>query len=173
MFKIKAKVDIGKVFIDEKTLNESIVKTLDKLGNDMIGDYNKTTETWKVRPKFFKETEKAKEVWMLHVYYTNQIYAHVDLGTGQAAGNRGDWYPIVAVNADALRYQINFTPRTTPKKLGSRTGGKFGPWRIVKSVEHPGITPREFTQTIADKYIPQVRERILEGLNVDTSKSSK
>jgi len=173
VFKIKAKVDIGKVFVDAGTLQESIVKSLSKLGDDMVEDYNKTTETWKVRPKFFKDVETLRNIWILHVFYNDQIYAYVDLGTGQAAGNRGDWYPIIAVNAEMLAYQMGFIPKTTPRKLGSRAGGKFGPWRVVKGVNHPGIAPREFTQTIANKYIPQVRERILEGLNVDTSKSSK
>ena len=60
-------------------------------------------------------------------------------------------YPIVPVNARALRFQSSYKAKTVMgSALGSLPGGKSGPYVYRKYVEHKGFEPREIMEKVAD-----------------------
>lgn len=63
---------------------------------------------------------------------------------------------IDAVNSPVLRFQKFYEPRTRPGNRYGGPGRKYGPWQNVKSVQHPGIKPRDFEQHIADDEAPSI-----------------
>lgn len=57
-------------------------------------------------------------------------------------------HPISAKKAPTLRFRTGYVPRTNPKLATSGKSSRFGPWVTPKSVNHPGIKPRDFIGTI-------------------------
>ena len=170
--KVKTTFKIGKIFFDTKFVDKQIKEALAESGEQMQQDYQATTASWERQPDFYKTVEKVGRVWRLRVGTENEIYLYVDLGTGAAAGNRPDWYPIaVTPGKNTLAYQADFEPKTTPGVLSSSGGGKSGDWVFRKEVHHPGVRPRRFTETIAEIRIPELYENLVERLG-DVSRSA-
>lgn len=145
---------------DNPKLRRSLEDELLLTVEGMLRDYAATTETWETPVEFDFEVDTTGEEFTAIVGTDNQIYEWVNNGTGSAAGNRADWYPILPRNAKALAYQSQFTPKTQPGVLKARDGGKRGPVDVFRSVSyHPGIEPRGFDETITAKWQPLFARR--------------
>lgn len=139
-----------------RDLEDALLVTVES----MLRDYAATTATWETPVEFDFEVAVDGDSFEAIVGTDNEIYEWVNNGTGQAAGNRGDWYPIRPVNAEAIAYQSRFSPKTQPGVLRSQGGGKRGPVDVIRpEVFHPGIEPRNFDETITKKWQPLFEKR--------------
>lgn len=119
-----------------------LLNALRKEGTAILKEYHRTTQTWRHKPKFERKQIGLRGGYATVIISTDdEIYGYVDLGT------RGP-YPIAAKNKPLLKYRGVFRPKTIPGVIGSRAGGKTGPWVSKKQVVHPGIRARGFSRII-------------------------
>lgn len=138
--------------LDTKALRRVLEDHLLDMVEGMLTDYEATVATWETPVEFEFEVASTENELTAVVGTNNQIYEWVNEGTGQAAGHRGDWYPIPSAPT-GVAYQGQFSPKTRPGMLSSRGGGKTGPVNIIRAqVTHPGIEPRQFDETITEKW---------------------
>ena len=116
-------------------------KHLKKVLNHIEREYKKTTATWNHKPKFAKVAHVGLLKAEGRVFTTNLQFIRVDVGT---PGKN-----IFPIKGPLLHYQGDFTPKTKPRSISSRQGGKSGAWVHTSMAPWPGITAREFTPTIA------------------------
>lgn len=133
-----------------------------KLADEMIRRLEKDIEDWSHQPTFLKHVEAGRQRWLLSIRYdadspAGKIYTYVDRGTGAAAG--GETYPIVPKHADVLKFTVPDIPKTTVPISGIGVPGVVISSGITeqetvftKRVEHPGITPRNFTKSLREWY---------------------
>lgn len=123
-------------------------------------DFEKTTATWKNKPKFKTEVrvgraaggDLAKKVIgtatgvSLEVSTDDPIYGFVDEGTKP--------HPIVAKKAARLFYRKGSKPKTLPRVIGSGAGAPGTTVGRPQAVQHPGTKAREFSVVIQKKWQP-------------------
>jgi hypothetical protein len=51
-----------------------------------------------------------------------------------------------------LAFQVGYKAKTSPGVIGSKAGGKHGPYARKKQVHHPGFEARHFDKAIAEKW---------------------
>lgn len=99
--------------------------------------YEKTTATWRHKPKFVGEVKFGRDV-MVRVTTTDQVWNWLNRGTRKN-------YPITPKRAPLLKFRTGYKAKTRPRRFSSTTGGAKGPWRSAKKVIHPGIEARDWT----------------------------
>lgn len=152
MLKIKARLPVPqkKSAVFEKMLTD----VGGKLAGRVQETYKELTGNWKQdgerpidTPVVFKEKLTRKTGGLLVEVKTNSLkYRYVDLGT-----ESHDITPRPDNPTGLLKFPQEFRPRTQPKVLKMRQGGKNwgGPWMTMTHVVHPGIKePRNFEETI-------------------------
>jgi hypothetical protein len=118
--------------------------TMRSIAEDAKSDFEKTTETWKNKPRF----DVVKQTRSYNVTTQDAVYAYVDKGTKP--------HRIRPVNANVLAFQGGYQAKTTPRVIASRSGGPSGPVVFSVGVMHPGTEARQFTKTILDKWQKKV-----------------
>jgi len=136
-------VKIGGKLFNPTQVRRIINNTLKARAKDFTIDYKVTTQTWKTKPKFV--TKKISD-FEYTVTTDSLIYLFVSGGTRP--------HIIRAKNAPALAFNVNFTPKTRVKVIGSGKGASSPPVARPKEVKHPGTEAREFTETIIEKWEP-------------------
>ena len=119
--------------------------------DEMYEDFALTTWSWNHVVTFTVTTRTSglkTGQGMARVTTRDRIWALLN------AGARGHY--ISRRRAPALRFQANFRPKTSVRFIGSRPGGKYGPWRTAQRVPHPGHESRLFVETIARKNQPRL-----------------
>lgn len=132
------------------------------LGDVAIKRLQLDIASWEDEPDFRAIVQVGTKQWRLRIAYDTtemmgKIYKWVDEGTGERAG--GEAYEIFPKNADSLHFELPFEPKT----VGSPLGGLDIPGIVlapglgepvedvfVKSVLHPGIEPRHFTESLRE-----------------------
>lgn len=141
----------------ESAIRSEVAKTVDFIK----GDFEATTATWNTRVLFQRTYANTPDEISGGVHTTNRVYCWVSLGTKKD-------YPIVPRRAKLLRYQEQFTPKTTKGVVGSQSGGKFGNYTERLSVIHPGIDARGFGPAIRDHrkkfFVNSIRSAMSEGV---------
>lgn len=155
------------------TLTRALEDALLDTAIEMQGDYEDITDAWETPIEFDVDLEIGDDYEVM-VYSLDPVFNWVNEGTGQAAGNRSDWYPIEAVNAPEIVYQPEFEAKTRPGSLKSNaSGGKSGPYKKFGDVVyHPGITPRNFDLQMERKYGPLLARR-LDRILMDYARSAR
>jgi len=101
------------------------------------------------------------------VFTDNEIYGYVNDGTRP--------HPIFPKKAKALAFQWggkgSYTPKTTPRVIGSRAGGPSGPTVYRPYVQHPGTKGRHFDEEIEKLMQPRFK-RAMEKAMSDARKKS-
>lgn len=135
-----------------RALPRAITDTFVEYGSERQRYFTQVVANWEGKPRFIVQVNRDGNVINLRVVavgrHANKWY-WVDRGTGQAAGNREDRYPIRPHGDYPLRFQVGYSPYTeAPARHNAGDGSRFGDWVSTYLVEHPGIEPREFTQKI-------------------------
>jgi len=134
---------------DTTIFAKSMKKTLKSLAKQALADFELTTENWEEQVEFTIDgpTKRGKD-WVVSVGTDNVIWGWVDQGTEE--------HEIVARRSkDGL---LHFQPTSalvgTRTRPGSLYSGQIrrGAWVTARSVIHPGITARDFTGIIRDKF---------------------
>ena len=118
----------------------------------------KTIETWGNKPVFNKSVTASVNAIIGQVWTDDNVYHILDGGAKP--------HTFGPKNAPFLRFQSGFAAKTKPKFIGSQSGGKnpSSPWVHALSVDHPGLTAREFAKTIAEDTQPKIADKFREEL---------
>lgn len=132
----------GKI-IDTAAIRRKIGKALSDAAIQARNEYKKTVTTWEQSPEF---TITRSGEFARIVGTENEIYGYVDHGTRP--------HIIRPTTATNLAFQVGYTPKTSPRVIGSQAGGNFGPVAFSVKIQHPGTDAREFSKTIANTIQP-------------------
>lgn len=138
---IAAKFTAGKTLIDASKLKTAVNSALDKVAKGTQSDYKETYRTWtRVRPDARITTPSDGQRL---VSVADKIYRYVDWGTRP--------HMIRPKRAKFLFFSRSFRAKTTPNVIGSSAGSRGQRDTFAKSVKHPGIRARRFTEAIYSK----------------------
>lgn len=128
-----------------------------KAGNDIRKDFEKTTATWSRKVAFevqYKVRPNGPEVF---VFTNNRIYGYVNDGT--------EPHLIFPVRARALAFPGGpYKAKTTPRVIGSTSGGSSGATVFRAYVQHPGTEARNFDEEIGKLWESKFKRRIEEAM---------
>ena len=123
-----------------------MLNAMRKSGTVIKGDFEKTTATWKRKPKFEVDISLTGPGPIVLVDTNDEIYNYVNSGTKP--------HPIFAgiytgkSNKKALAFPSRFTAKTKPGYIGSMRGSSGGKTVVVPYVNHPGTKARSFDKVI-------------------------
>lgn len=120
--------------------------------------FRRNWQTWDEKPTI--RIIKIKEGYALVI--DSVIWGFVNFGTkphtiaprGYGNGGTDPYTGKKVKGSDYLRYQPDFTPKTSPNRIGAKEGGKRGAyWQFEdgQSVQHTGVEPRLFHEKILEK----------------------
>lgn len=75
--------------------------------------------------------------------------------------NEGTKGPYPIVGRPKLAFQTGYRRKTPFHGVGATSGGKFGPYIVVRKVEHPGIAPRGITDNIVNLLQDELSKRVV------------
>lgn len=136
------------------------------LGDEMIQTLKRDIAAWLEQPEFFKTVNVGMQRWFLAINWDRktkigEIYGWVDEGTGSRGG--GEAYDIFPLGDYPLRFTVPHFPKTVSTAFGPGIVMESGSMAEVTDVvtgavlDHPGIEPREFTQSLRDYYESRTR----------------
>lgn len=137
MFQVKAIATQPNLLSPQEFLT-ALNAGLDEAALEVKAEFEKTTETWVHKPEFTITTEQPLQ---RTIQTTDQIYTWLDQGTRP--------HIIEPATKLALRFTIPFAPKTQKNVIGSYGGNRGDTVVFSKSVRNPGISPREFAETIS------------------------
>jgi hypothetical protein len=120
-----------------------LLNALRKEGRVQLKDFEKTVATWDHGVEFEMLISLSGGGPQLLVGTDDAIYGYVNEGTKP--------HIIRPVNAPRLAFQGQYTPKTVPGVIGSKSGGSSGDMVYANSVQHPGTQARDFDEIIQKK----------------------
>ncbi len=115
---------------------------------------------WDEKPRFITKVVVSKKKWLMRISVDRRtkigkIYMWVDEGTGLWGPKKAE-YPILPVHAKALAFPVPYFPKTKrgttvrpTSPVVDYTGVNLEQHDVVVGgVMHPGITPRNFTDSL-------------------------
>lgn len=155
MFKVKVIIP-KELALDPKRMSRAIDNALDGAALAAKVDLQVPTQTWSSKNKatFIIVKQPGKRI----VHTSDKPYIFVDQGTKP--------HVIRAKNAKTLAFQAHYSPKTSPRWIGSRAGGPSGPMVYTPEVHHPGTEPRLLSQTVAEKWqkeLPIILQRSVDS----------
>lgn len=125
----------------------------------IVGEYGKTTATWKTQVQFdYSLSTKSGDLTV--VVAPNgpgaEVYGYVDDGT-----EPHDIYP---VRAKRLRFLSGYKAKTRPNVIGSTSGGSYGEEVFRMHVRHPGTEARNFSKIIEKRRRAPFRKAMLAAI---------
>jgi hypothetical protein len=145
-----------------KIIRDEVRAAYHTLANAIIATLLRDIQSWSEQPEFKKYVAVGKQRWWISIKYDQttkigMIYYWVDKGTGERGG--GEPYDIFPVEADQLTFTVPHIPKTVPTEFGI-------PGIVLQDfvsdsntvhtnavLDHPGIFPRNFTQSLQDYYM--------------------
>lgn len=126
---------------------------INKIGKEIEQEFNKTTNYWKHKPSFAKETNISNDKIEVLVGTDDEIYRYVNDGAKD--------HIIVPVKAPFLVFQTGkYHASTTPGSLISKQHGRGGKYHRHSIVHHPGIKARKFDEQIKKRWEKKFNTRI-------------
>lgn len=151
----------------DRTLKRRMLGAVETLIYDAQSYHSNVTSQWKNKPDWrvmFLHDETVIIGRLVSADSRSKIWRYVDEGTGTHGPRRRPYF-IFPRYAPMLRFQTGYSARTQPiARFNVGTGKKFGPFVSKPFVLHPGIKPREFTKTYADKVRPQFRVMVIQTI---------
>jgi hypothetical protein len=160
-------------FRTEKDIIGAVLNQLRKSGTPLKRDLARPTETWDHKPKFKTDIHWStiSETVRTVVYTENVNYIRIDRGTKP--------HIIGPKNTPTLTLKFTpSTPKTRPGTLESRPSVPLTDKSVFVrgTVQHPGITPRRFTEVVREnweKTFPvDMQKALIHGIKLAISKGS-
>ena len=124
---------LPKTKIDDRRMLDAVKLSGRRINKITKSEFEKTTKTWKRKPKFTETITETKNKSLATVETDNKIYFFINFGT----------------DFIYVRFTPDFQTKTVPGWLGSRPGH---PKAIFDGRPHPGIVPREWDTVIVAKH---------------------
>lgn len=159
---VKAK-QIKPARLKEKEMRLELLNELRKVAKDIRKDFEKTTSTWKHKPKFEEVISLAGGGPSVLVGTDDEIYRYVNEGTKK--------HIIKPKKAKILRFPGTYSAKTRPGVIGSSAGGPSGDDVFAHAVMHPGTKARNFEKAISDKWDKTYKRRMEEAMKRAVEKS--
>lgn len=139
-------------------LRLELLNEMRKVATEVKKDYEKTTKTWKHKPKFEMDVSLKPPGPTLIVETDDEIYRYVDKGTKPHL----IWAGIYTgkSNKKVLAFPSKFSPKTKVGVIGSTAGSSGGDMVRRPYVEHPGNKPRGFEEAIEKIWKPKYKRRM-------------
>ncbi len=138
-------------------------------GQELKTADDKVVRDWSHKVAFRAQYSKSAALRTVKIVPQGQhknLWYYVDLGTKP--------HIIRAKNKPFLAFQTGYSARTAPvAKFNQGTGQKFGAWRRVKSVNHPGTKARKFTETFLKELSPSFPDRIQAAVKRGLNKANR
>lgn len=130
-------------------------KEMQKVGEDILKDYQSTVETWKKKPNFDFKSSSVGRIPSLEVSVLTDdpIYGYVDKGTKR--------HIITPINAKRLFFSVGGTAKTQPNIIGSSSGSKGNTPVVALVVNHRGTKARNFSVKIEKKWRGEFGKRMV------------
>jgi hypothetical protein len=146
-------------------VRRNLLSALEKEGNIVKREYEKTVATWNDPPKFevltaIDNPPGAASVLVGPTGTQEQVnkFVWTDQGTRP--------HVISAKNAPALVFQRGYSPKTQPNKIASFPAGRFGEFVRKQSVNHPGTEPRNFTKIIVNRRRKPFQQAMIQAAKI-------
>jgi len=135
----------------------AIVATLDTVSDGIKTDFDTTVGTWQHKASFriAKRGEFVREITT-----GDAIYSMLNEGTRE--------HLIFPRNSKVLRFTTPFRAKTIPRSISSGPGSKGSTVVWSHGVVHPGTAPREWDQTIAEKWQAMVARLFQQAIDEAT-----
>lgn len=106
-------------------------------------EFEKTTATWEHKVDFREHVHLAPSysVMSVQIETDDEIYGYVSNGT-----KPHEIRP--KKKGGVLAFQSGYKAKTSPRQIGSGSGGSFGDTIFRASVQHPGTEARRFPEVI-------------------------
>lgn len=131
--------------LNDKEIKREIRNAVFRVGRQVKRDFERTVETWEHKPKFSLTTSVRQDSEPGFLVGTDdEIYNWVNNGTPEHIYGPS--------TASQLYFQPDYTSKTEPDEIMSRSGGKSGAFVSAQIVINPGISPRNFDKILAAKY---------------------
>lgn len=140
MFTAKAIIPSKELF-NEPAFVKAITDALDTGALWVQSEFYETTQTWQRQVDFqiTQDTEFTRDIWT-----SDEVYGWVNNGTAA--------HQIDPKTGLFLKFTVPFAPKSQKNVIGSYQGNRGDVIRYQRSVQHPGIEPREFDETIAREW---------------------
>ena len=147
-----------------------MLNAIRKTGTVVKKDFQKTTATWKHKPKFEVLISLKGPGPELLVGTDDEIYKWVSRGT---EGPYEIWAGFYTGKSDkkALAFKSRFTAKTAPNVIGSFPGSSSGSTVVRPYVVHPGIDPRGFEEAIQEDRQPWYKRQMEMAMSEAAKKS--
>jgi len=130
---------------DLKAFEAAYPKTLNKTADAVKKDFESVTATWRNKPSFRGKRATARRA-VATMWGNKNTWVWANEGTRP--------HIIKPKAGKMLRFQSGYKRKTTPGKLGSSSGGKFGSVVFSKGVRHPGTKAGRYNLVSAVKQEP-------------------
>lgn len=139
----------------DKVLRAELFSAASQTAEILRAELQDAVSDWKHKPKFTAIVTLKPGLIQGTVGAKGQeatIFGYVDRGTKP--------HIIRPKVAKALKFQLNYSPRTQPiARAKTGTGRASGPTVFAKEVHHPGNKPRKFAETFSDILAIEFRRR--------------
>lgn len=136
----------------KRVVEEVLQEVRDAYVNMARGDISYLEEPisdWDTKPEFKATIKVTRRRWFYYIHVDRRTtagkrYTWADEGTGSRGGN-SDYYIFPKQEGGLLHFEIPSTPKTAPSgPINQLPAGAY----YLKSVKHPGIWPRKWTETM-------------------------
>lgn len=152
--------------LNRDALRLKLLSAMHESEREILKDFQKTTRTWKRKPKFETQVGTKGGPTVL-VGTDNPIYKYVDEGTKPHKIPRRPGKPLFFQWGGKGSYHA----KTRPRVIDSSAGFPTGPFRVFKSVNHPGTKARNFADEIQKRRQPWFKKRMEQAMR-DAAKAS-
>jgi hypothetical protein len=154
----------------EDAMRLTLLNAMRAFGTEMKKEFEKTTRTWKHKPKF--EIIRALSANLgkveVAVMTDDEIYGYVNNGTKE--------HIIEPKKPGGKLFFIwggpgSYTPKTTPGVIGSQSGSNSGEPTARAWVLHPGSEARNFDKAVGDLMEPRFKTKMEQAMKEAAQKS--
>ncbi|MFA5323890.1 MAG: hypothetical protein WC373_14560 [Smithella sp.] len=157
--------------LKEDALRLELLNSMKTFGTMMKKEFEKTTKTWKHKPKFEILRALSSNLGKVEVTVetNDEIYGYVNNGTKQH---------IIEPKKPGGKLSFmwggpgSYSPKTSPGVIGSQKGGMSGGEKTVRAwVIHPGTEARNFDEMIAKLMQPRFKAQMQDAMKRAAAKS--
>lgn len=151
-----------------KAIRKEVRDEATEVGREMAQWLGIAVREWSSKPRFVGQVTVHPDYIEIKVKVAGtmkQIFQYVDQGTGLYGPKKQPYVIEPKQPGGMLKFQSGYSARSAPgAKIGQGTGQSFGDWVSKRSVIHPGIPPRGFTDKVVEELEPDFVTRMQEAI---------